>query len=74
MMDVLLIEYFDLQKTEEMEIARETIRSLRECFRPSDPQQHTLDALEQVSIVQLPYLITCNEITINEWMGGRLKG
>jgi len=31
-----------------MERARETIRSLRECFRPGDLQQHTLDVLEQV--------------------------
>ncbi|EDO37929.1 predicted protein, partial [Nematostella vectensis] len=33
--------------TEEMDMVREAIQSLRECFRSHDPHQHTLDTLEQ---------------------------
>ena len=38
------------QRSEEMEVVREAIESLRSCFRPHDPHHHTLDTLEQVTI------------------------
>lgn len=36
-----------LKRSEEMEVVREAIESLRSCFRPHDPHHHTLDTLEQ---------------------------
>ena len=45
--DVLL---FCWQRSEELEVVREAIESLRSCFRPHDPHHHTLDTLEQVLV------------------------
>ncbi|XP_048588939.1 dixin isoform X2 [Nematostella vectensis] len=44
--------------TEEMDMVREAIQSLRECFRSHDPHQHTLDTLEQTitSLLDRPVL------------------
>ncbi|RMX39786.1 hypothetical protein pdam_00007134 [Pocillopora damicornis] len=36
-----------LKRSEELEVVREAIESLRSCFRPHDPHHHTLDTLEQ---------------------------
>lgn len=36
-----------LKRSEELEVVREAIGSLRNCFRPHDPHHHTLDTLEQ---------------------------
>ncbi|CAH3189594.1 unnamed protein product [Porites evermanni] len=35
------------KRSEEMEVVREAIESLRSCFRAHDPHHHTLDTLEQ---------------------------
>ena len=53
------------QRSEEMEVVREAIESLRSCFRPHDPHHHTLDTLEQVvtSFKHLTHLIHVCVIT-----------
>lgn len=42
-----LINFWSLGKTNDLQLVRDALRSLRNSFSGHDPQHHTIDSLEQ---------------------------